>query len=822
MTADGPCRIAQALIDHAAADPDRVIMWDRERALTYAQLDGLVGTLAAELDQRRGLLGPSGLVPMVVGRDVASAVAVHAALRAGVGFVPIDSALPPAAVERLLGRIDDPQVAVVATAAYAGTLPSGIEAVVVPSDPGPGIGPRPVERDGIGMVTFTSGSSGEPKGVISPWWAFESYWAPMSAATPAGATDYRAVSLLAPSFAAGVVTVLRPAFGAAVSIVDPTSLDPMSLLETFDRERLNLVVLVPSLVASVMSRWPAGRRLEAVDTVLVFGEPLEWPMVETLRSILPEHAVIVNSYGATETVVIVAECRITSDTPTGAGRVPLGRPLTPGRIRLEPLSPEPDAPTEMVVVGDVAAGYWRDPDLTAASFGQDPDGTRFWRSGDLARVDAQGQLHFVGRRDNVVKINGRLVEPSEPELVLAGLRGIERAVVLVQESPRGGPRLVAHVEVDDQVSVSPPQVRAALAAQVAPHLVPAVIVRHDRLPVTDSGKVDRQALMTAVPVPWHEQVSDRTASAFERAVLDVAAAILGNAQLGPDDDLWDAGLDSLGATELLAALQDFGWPALPESVLLDHRTAGALDALRAAVVPSGKTIWLHEQAAGDPVLCVLPPSSDALTFRRLAQEIGDAGPIAIVRQFDPASWTAPPRTVDNIVEAMLDGLQGRVDGRPLCVVGYSASGVVAYELGRRLHDVGQSVRVVLLDSPAGAATNQRMSAVAPTVARRMRATARQAWLRALPPSTLPQRERSYAYYDVATTAAEQHVPATSTVPTTLFWTTHGGIPELADTWSAFSSDLTVVGLDCDHTGILAEPHVATVAALIRTRAPETS
>ena len=138
----------------------------------------------------------------------------------------------------------------------------------------------------------------------------------------------------------------------------------------------------------------------------------------------------------------------------------------------------------------VAMGYWRDRALTARAFGVDTDGTRFWRSGDLVRPDDEGLLHFVGRRDNVVKINGKLVEPSEPERVLGSIPGVRRGVVLVQPAPRGGSRLVAHLEVDDTGAPTPAEVRTAVVDRVAAHLVPAVLVRHDHLPLTERGKVD--------------------------------------------------------------------------------------------------------------------------------------------------------------------------------------------------------------------------------------------------------------------------------------------------------------------------------------------
>jgi acyl-coenzyme A synthetase/AMP-(fatty) acid ligase/thioesterase domain-containing protein len=751
---------------------------------------------------------------MIVGRDVASAVAVNAALRAGVGFVPIDASWPAGAVERLLVRLDGPRVAVVTSASRSAVLPVGVECVPVPDEPGLAIDPVAVDPDATAMVTFTSGSSGEPKGVVSPWWAFDAYRAPMTAAAPAGAPDYRAVSLLPPSFAAGVVSLLRPSVGTAVSIIDPSAHDPLSLLETFDRERLNLVVLVPSLVSAVMSRWPTGRRLDAVDTVLVFGEPLDWPMVRTLRTILPEDAVIVNSYGATETIVIVAECRVTARAPLGVGRVPLGRPLVDGRIRLEPLSPDPGAPTEIVVVGGVSPGYWRDEALTAVTFGRDPDDTPFWRSGDLARFDEAGDLHFVGRRDNVVKINGRLVEPSEPEAVLGAIPGVRRAVVLVQEGPRG-PRLVAHLELADDATVTPVGVRAELARRVAPYLVPAVLVRHDRLPLTENGKIDRRALGAAPPQPWRTTAASRPSQAFEVAVIAAAADVLGHGSIGPEDDLWDLGLDSLGATELLSTLQDFGWPAMPEAVLLEHRTPSAINGLRTGFVPTGSDIWLNPDADGALVVCVLPPAADALTFRGLAQAIGPDHPVAIVRQADPRAASRPHRSVEQIAGALLARLAGEFSGRrDVWFVGYSASGVVAHELAVQLAPSPVVARVVLLDAPAGRWTDGDPAADE-DLRRRLRRAARQAWLRALPPATLPVRERSFALFEIGSAAAVTYAPRPSSHATVLFRAAEGGWGSLADAWRRAVPDLAVVDLACDHVEILGLPHIGRVAEAIR-------
>ncbi len=807
-----------ALRERAAREPDRVAVWDERRALTYAELDALAGTLATTLAEHRSDLGACGVLPIVVDRDVASVVAIFAALRAGIAFATVDAHAPARMTHSLLARIDDPAVAVVAASRFAATLPADTAAIAVPDRAGAIIDPIERNVDALGQIVFTSGSSGTPKGVALAWRTLDAFATDPILAVPNDVEDFRFAAVAPFSFVAGTSAAYRIARGGAMSIVDPNAHDPLTLLERFDAERLNHILVAPSHAALVAERWPAGRRLAAARSAMTFGEALEWSTVAALRRLLPEDAFVASVYSATEAGQAILAWVADARTPLGVGRTPIGRPVEDGLIRLEPLSANPEDPMAAVLRGPrLALGYWRDPELTARTFGVDPDGVRYWRSGDLVRRDDDGQFHFAGRSDNVVKINGRLVEPSEPERVLGSVPGVRRAVVLVQPAPRGGQRLVGHVEVDATAPVSPTALRATLSDQVAAHLVPAVLVRHDRLPITDRGKVDRQALVAADVVPWWERASDREPMTFELAVLDVVGQIVGHRAIGPDDDLWAAGLDSLGAVELLAALADFGWPALPTSTLVEHRTAAALNTLRGGMLPTAETIWLHAGAAGAPVLCVLPPSSDALTFRRFAQEVGTDHPVAIARQFDPVG--EPMRTVEEIAGALVDRHAPALAGRSPVLVGYSASGVVAYEAGRLLRERGEAARVLLLDAPAGVRTARRMRQDAPRTGRRLRTAARQAWLRALPAMTLPQRERAFALFEIASKAALRHTPVRSDVPVTLFLARSGGIDGLVEDWSGAAADLTVVDLDCDHMTILDLPAIADVARRVRQDSP---
>ena len=813
-TPASPSRIALALQERARLTPDRLAAWDIQRSLTYADLDARVSALALRMAERREDLGPAGILPILVAHDLGSLVALHAAIRAGIAFAPLDAGLPAAALASILHRLDDPRVVV---AAGPAALPADVDVIDRLLAGEGSIDPAQVAPDAPARVIFTSGSTGEPKGVVSSWRSIDGVVDDPVLAPPPGLADPRAAVMAPMSFAAGVMSAIRPALGTAVVVLDPNAHDPVDLVDRMDRDRLTTIAVVPSHIPAVLDRWTSGRRLEAVRSMMTFGEALEWSMVPVMRRLIPESAVVVNVYGASEGGINFA-LAITSDTPLGSGRVPLGRPISPNVVRLDPIAADGDDLLEVVARGPrVAMGYWRDPELTARAFGVDADGVRFWRSGDLVRLDGTGLAHFVGRRDNVVKINGKLVEPSEPERILGEVDGIRRAVVLVQEAPRGGQRLVAHVEVEADSPVTAGETRAALTEQVAPHLVPAAIVRHDRLPLTDRGKVDRQALVRAPVEPWRDRGSERSPEAFEVAALDVVAGILGYRGIGPDDDLWEAGLDSLGATELLSTLQDFGWPAMPETILLENRTVSALNQLRPGFVPPADALWLNSEAEGEPVVCVLPPAGDALTFRMLAQAIGPSRPVGIVRQFDPSSTSTPLRTVPQIAASVRAETAAFVDGRAHTVVGYSGSGVVAYEYARQAAERGVECRVVLLDSPAGAATIEAMAVdrTAAPLPRRLRRAARQAWLRALPPMSMPQRERAYALYEIAGDAMAAYRPTSSSVAVTLFVARDGGLAGLDADWERFAGKLDVVHLDCDHFQILGPPHVDVVARAIR-------
>jgi len=815
--------VATGLVDWAARTPQRVAVHDRERALTFEEVAGLAGTCARMLVERTGERhADEPVIPIIVQRNVAGIVALLGACCSGIPFAPIDAALPPAAVAELLVRLGGPPLALLTHPDQRRLVPTGTDPVPFPDDVRDPVAPQPVCAEDRSMVVFTSGSTGRPKGVVLDWRLHD---ARVDAPRRQRRPPLAHLPNLAPlHWTAGTGTAIDIATGSSVGMIDPSRLDPLALLEELDRQQFPQIALVPSLAVQVLDRWPEGRRLESVTDLETYGEALTWEHVPGLRRLIPEDAVIRAGYAASETVMGVLTLEIRADDPLGTGRVPLGPPRDPGQLRLEPTGDRADDAREIVVRGVVAKEYLGDPELTARRFGVDADGTRWWRSGDLAREGPDGQLHLVGRIDDMVKIRGTLVEPAEPERVLHAIPGIRQAVVLPHLMSGGATRLVAHLELDVGSALTPSDVAGRLRAELAPHLVPRPLVRHDHLPLLATGKVDRVALRDLPAEPWTKVAPRRVHDDVERAVAATACEILELDDVHPDDDLWELGLDSLGAIELTVACSELGWGTLEPTAPLDHPTAAALAAALRTGAPARTSlaVTLNPDGARPPLFFVPGWGGTALAFHWVARALGDDQPVVVIE----ASGLHTPGTPDRTVDAGAARVAGEIDAAQptgeVVVAGHSAGGVVAVEAARLLADRGRTVAVVLLDTPApvpgrGRRRTRRARLHEHLAGRRpvdvLRAARRRAHaeLLALRPGD-PDRGTTARYraFDLlAVRALRRHRVRPVDLPVTLL---HTGDVAHPDRWRALAPDLSVRPVAGGHLSMFLPPHADGLAA----------
>jgi len=589
--------------------------------LSYAELNERATQLARYLVTLGA--GPERLVAVVMDKSAEVFVAWLAVAKSGAAFLPVDPEYP---AERIGFMLADarPDLIVTTKAAASSWLPatagegplvvmlddpvvSGTLATVEPGDQEP----RRASPAHPAYVIYTSGSTGRPKGTVMTHLGLASLAGSMASAFGIG-PESRVLQLASLSFDAAVMEMLMawPA-GAALVVPEPGP-GPLAgemLAETLDELAVTHALIIPSVLASV----PAGR-VRGFGCLIVGGEACPGRLVAEWS---PGRRMF-NAYGPTE-ITIAATL---SGPLTGSGAPPIGRPvwntrayLLDDELRMVP----PGTAGELYIAGaGLARGYLRRPGLTAERFVACPfgePGERMYRTGDLGRWST-GDLEYLGRADDQVKVRGFRIELGEIEAVLAGLPGVGQAAAAVRED-----RLAGYVVPAAGAELDPAALRTAAARVLPGYMVPSAVVVLDALPLTPAGKLDRRAL----PAPEYAATTSRApATAAERALCEIFAQVLGLARVGAEDSFFELGGHSLLATRLVSRVRVVLGAELPMRAVFEHPTPAALaglldgaDAARPPLVPvprpdrlplsfAQQRLWFLEQFHGRGTAYNLP------------------------------------------------------------------------------------------------------------------------------------------------------------------------------------------------------------------------
>ncbi|MDG4764742.1 amino acid adenylation domain-containing protein [Solwaraspora sp. WMMD406] len=582
--------------------------------MTYRQLDAAADRVAAAL--RHHGVRAGDLVGLLAARGPAGVAAVVGVLRAGAGWVPLDVTHPAARHRDQLRRGGARVLLHDAESTALVDAPDGPNGLVT-VDLGPIIAAETTDEpaapdaavpdpDGTAYVIFTSGSTGRPKGVPVSHRSMANYlrWA-------VDTFGYHSGDRLAQTsswcFDASVRQLLAPLLVGATTVILEQRLlrDPDEVLRRVEQDRITVWSSVPTLwsqlLAAARRRTASGGRpdLSALRWIHVGGEALPPGQVRSWFDLFGPGHRITNLYGPTEATINAAWFMIDRRPADGLRRVPIGRPVAGAALAVVDADGRPcppGEPGELQIAGPgLTSGYLDDPEQTAAAFVQ-RDGRRWYRSGDRVRVGPTGDLEFLGRLDDQVKLHGHRIEPAEIEAALSGHPAVGGAAVLYQATPY--PRLVAFVQptgdaADDPVATAA-ALRRHLADRLPPQWVPARIRPVRALPLTATGKVDRRllaGLLDEEPPSTEDEVpadggrrrlpeagAEPPLTDTERQVAQVWQAVLGVPAVGRDDDFFALGGDSIVAIEVFARLRE-QFPAAPgPAVIYDHRTLAGLSA----------------------------------------------------------------------------------------------------------------------------------------------------------------------------------------------------------------------------------------------------
>ncbi len=601
-TAATPAGAAVGLHDlilaQAAKTPDRVAVVGPEGRLTYGELAGRACRLAHHL-RHLGLV-PDTAVGVLMDRSLDLVVSLLGIILAGGAYVPLDVEAPPLRLQRILGEAQTPIC--LAADDLAHRLDGSGVRVVRPIEDGPDIARRPatppraeISPGHLVSVYFTSGSTGQPKGVANPHggWLNRLLWMQDRYRLEPEETVLHKTVI---TFDDSAVEVFWPlTVGARLALLEPGGhRDPRAILEASARYRAAVLHFVPSmLVLFLEAVRPADRdRLESLRLVVSSGEALRAEVVRLFDERLggPLGATLVNQWGATEVSIDSTMHQCSPADVARGGVVSVGRPIAGNEAyildgRLQPVPAGAVGELYLAGVG-LARGYLGRPDLTAQAFLPSPfhPGQRMYRTGDRGSYRFDGSIAFWGRDDAQVKIRGQRLELGEVEAVLATHPAVRDCAVVAWKGPEGY-RLVAYYATRPEMPVEPDSLRAFLKDRLPDYMVPGRFMRLEEFPLTSSGKLDRRRL----PDPDDDRsglevefVAPRTPA--EKAVARIWQDVLGAAEVGAEDSFFELGGHSLDAVRVMTRVNGEFGTDLPLKTIFEAQTVAEL-ARRAETAP---------------------------------------------------------------------------------------------------------------------------------------------------------------------------------------------------------------------------------------------
>ncbi|MBW4428171.1 MAG: amino acid adenylation domain-containing protein [Nostoc desertorum CM1-VF14] len=560
------------------------VVFDNQN-LTYQELNTKANNLANHLT----LLGvqPETVVGLCVERSLDMIVGILGILKAGAAYLPLEPSLPEAA---LTFRLQDAQVSVLLTQKHL-VEKINFQAQVVCIDADINYSPqnniiKSAKQENLAYVIYTSGSTGKPKGVAVEHRQIVNYVnGILEKLNLPEAASYAIVSTFAADLGNTAIYSALCTGGCLHIISQERATNPLVLAEycdglrpaVGDRNAIDCLKIVPSHLSALLASG-YGKQILPRQRLILGGEACSWELIKQIQQHAP-NCQIINHYGPTETTVGVLTYTVNTSN-IASETVPLGRPLANIEIYLLDayLQPVPiGVAGEIYIGGDsVARGYLNQPEATIEKFIHHPFSenptARLYKTGDIARYHHDGNIEFIGRIDDQVKLHGFRIELGEIESVLRQYQQIQEAVVLVQEDEPGQKRLLAYI-VPQQSELDLQELRNFLKQQLSEYMMPSIFIQLKALPLNSNGKIDRKALPAPDKIrPELEVAYTPPKNEVERIIAQIWQEILQVEKVGIYDNFFELGGHSLLIIQLTSKLQSAFKRSIPVTDIFKNPT----------------------------------------------------------------------------------------------------------------------------------------------------------------------------------------------------------------------------------------------------------
>jgi amino acid adenylation domain-containing protein len=686
-----------------------------KRQMGYAELDRRTNQLARYLAHKCGVTAKSR-VGLCMERGIDAIIAILGIVKTGAAYVPLDPAYPKGRLEFMLADAD-----VNVLIAQSETL--GFEAkrdlkVIALDKHWEQIEKETAEAldsrstaDSHAYLMYTSGSTGEPKGVCVPHRAVVRLVRNTNFAKFTAEDAFLACGPL--SFDASTLEIWGALLNGGRLVIMPQAIPtPSEIAAAISKYDVTVLWLTSALFHQVVQN--EAEALAQVRTVLAGGDVLAPDDVRRLLDLMRpgpslgnslNHSPIkslTNGYGPTENTTFTC-CHVMHHGDEIGNSVPIGKPIANTRVYVLDASMQPvpiGVAGELYVGGDgLAQGYWNREDLTAAKFVPDPfattHGRRLYRTGDLVRFMLGGTLEFMGRRDRQVKVRGFRIELEEIESAISKHPDVREAVVLARKDHAGSTSLVGYVVAKGEPKNLTAELGAFLADKLPDHMIPSSWIELEKLPLTPSGKLDREAL----PSPAEQRsevVEPRTP--LEMQLLAIWEQVLNVRNIGINSSFFELGGHSLLAVALISQLEKiFGM--LPVSILFQAPTVERMAALlssRGLELPWRSLVAIQTSGSSAPLFLVPGVGGNVLGYADLAKHLGPDQPVYGLQSRGLGGEKNPLDTIEKIAANFIGEIRTVQPKGPYRLAGACMGGAVAYEMAQQLKASGEEMEMLAL------------------------------------------------------------------------------------------------------------------------------